>query len=894
MGDTAQQLADPSYFYANNPQLLKNFGSLPTAGPKRSGPRFGRYSSADPGVNAVNGYSVVNHWGLVNKLENVGLFGTPPPIQGNGFAKQNYKSCRKSYNEQQTWPQQTSKKLEQELFGKPKRGLNFQLYDSIPVTQSGPNWTPVKPITSFTEVELHQIIKDNIERAQYIHPTPAQKYALPIIAAKRDLMACAQTGSGKTAAFLLPILNRLLKTGHDDEQPPQSVTGEASPTALVLAPTRELSCQIYDEARKFSYRSEVRPCVVYGGASIMAQVRELSHGCNILAATPGRLVDMISRGKVSLEHVKYLVLDEADRMLDMGFEPQIRRIVEQHRMPPAGQRQTLMFSATFPKEIQIAIDQQSSSCFRSAPPNSISSIHFVADPEGLVLVFVETKRGADALAHYLSQLNFPVASIHGDRPQSDRERALSSFREGHTPILIATAVAARGLDIPNVKHVINFDLPSDIEEYVHRIGRTGRMGQPGSATSFFSERNQNVVRDLVELLRESKQSVPPWLEARLTYSSGDSRRSKNNSASNRRRPNYGSFDCRQHGNRGSSYVSTVPMTNNSNLANGGFGLLAKPQQSNRLMYRGGHSFIGRGGPFTGVDQQVPPGMPPPMPLFQAQPRPQHSHPTALLPPGTPSAAAMHQFLAAAAAAGLHPAAAPNAGGNANGPTGGTMSAVSTGGYSAHLPPGTGAPFPGATYQAFHPASMFSTPNSVSAHHTISSHGRDGTATTVVFPPPTGLFHTGGSGALAGTTPTFSSANSAAGHQALQQQQQQQATLIPSNFAMSYYGQPRTYGAGSTAPQRQSPHQQQQAAMAAAMVAAMSNGAQATVPGPDPNTSISSPVNNAQPVQNDNSFAIDSGTASSPPATGSVKTGPVIQPVYRGNGVGDWWPTVAAS
>ncbi|TPP63297.1 ATP-dependent RNA helicase bel [Fasciola gigantica] len=482
LGDTPQQLADPSYFYTNNPQLLKNFGSLSSAGNKRNGSRSGRYSGADVGVN-VNGYSIGNHWGLVNKLENMGLFGTPPPIQGNGFAEQNnfnYKPYRKSYNEQQTWPQQNPKKLEQELFGKPKRGLNFQLYDSIPVTQSGPNWTPVKPITLFTDVELHQTIKDNIERAQYTHPTPVQKYALPIIAAKRDLMACAQTGSGKTAAFLLPILNRLLKTEHEDEQPLQTVNGEATPMALVLAPTRELSCQIYDEARKFSYRSDVRPCVVYGGASIMAQVRELSHGCNILVATPGRLVDMISRGKVSLERVRYLVLDETDRMLDMGFEPQIRRIVEQHRMPSAGQRQTLMFSATFPKEIQtlardflhfyifLAVGRVGSTnenivqevlnvADKDKPDIPVRLLQEKTDPEGLVLVFVETKRGADTLAHYLSQLNFPVASIHGDRPQSDRERALSSFREGHTPILIATAVAARGLDIPNVKHVINFD-----------------------------------------------------------------------------------------------------------------------------------------------------------------------------------------------------------------------------------------------------------------------------------------------------------------------------------------------------------------------------------------------------------------------------------------------------
>ncbi|THD18146.1 ATP-dependent RNA helicase DDX3X [Fasciola hepatica] len=212
LGDTPQQLADPSYFYINNPQLLKNYGSLPSAGTKRNGPRFGRYSGADVGVN-VNRYSIGNHWSLVNKLENVGLFGTPPPIQGNGFAKQNnfnYKPYRKSYNKQQTRPQQNPKKLEQELFGKPKRGLNFQLYDSIPVTQSVPNWTPVKTITLFIDVKLHQTIKGNIERAQYTNPTPVQKYVLPIIAAKRDLMACAQTGSGKTAAFLLPILNRLL------------------------------------------------------------------------------------------------------------------------------------------------------------------------------------------------------------------------------------------------------------------------------------------------------------------------------------------------------------------------------------------------------------------------------------------------------------------------------------------------------------------------------------------------------------------------------------------------------------------------------------------------------------------------------------------------------------
>ncbi|KAA0190721.1 Helicase [Fasciolopsis buskii] len=167
-----------------------------------------------------------------------------------------------------------------------------------------------------------------------------------------------------------------------------------------------------------------------------------------------------------------------------------------------------------------------------------------ADTEVLVLVSVKTKRRADTLAQYSGQLNFPAALIHGDRPQSGRERALSSFREGHTPILIAAAVAARGLDIPNANHVTNFDLSSDIEEYVHRIGRTGSMGQPGSETSFFSERHHNVVRDSVELLCESKQPVPPWFETRLTYSSGDSRRGKSDSSASKHRPNYESFDCR--------------------------------------------------------------------------------------------------------------------------------------------------------------------------------------------------------------------------------------------------------------------------------------------------------------------------------------------------------------
>lgn len=581
-------LADGSQGYVESPyfvpgqQYYKGYGTQ--QGKRSTPPRFCRNPPQEAQMGPLNGYQYMNQWCLFNKMDPIGLFGAPPIPQDNcriDHFNTNHKTYRKNY-EGQNWRTYDTKKLEAELFSRPKVGLNFQLYDNIPVNQSGPNWTPIDPLASFKDITLHKTVQDNIDRAQYTHPTPVQKYALPIILAKRDLMACAQTGSGKTAAFMLPILHMMLEEEKDEtEKMPNP--GVAHPIALILAPTRELSCQIYDEARRFSFHSDIKPCVVYGGAPIANQIKELSRGCQLLVATPGRLVDMISREKVSLEFTKYLVLDEADRMLDMGFEPQIRRIVEQHGMPGAGKRQTLMFSATFPKEIQtLAKDFLNMYIFLavgrvgSTSENISQEIIHLADkdkadllvrilrskdPTHLILVFVETKKGADQLANYLDQLRFPVSSIHGDRAQVDRERALSSFRTGQTPILIATAVAARGLDIPNVKQVINFDLPSDIEEYVHRIGRTGRMGQAGAATSFFTERNQNITRDLVELLRESKQPVPDWLEARVKNACNgsanmNSRRS-NSGQSRRYRANYGSTDYRSGHSSNTSYVNNA-------------------------------------------------------------------------------------------------------------------------------------------------------------------------------------------------------------------------------------------------------------------------------------------------------------------------------------------------
>jgi ATP-dependent RNA helicase DDX3X len=303
---------------------------------------------------------------------------------------------------------------------------------------------------------------------------------------------------------------------------------------LILAPTRELVSQIHDEARKFAYRSWVRPAVVYGGADINTQLRQIERGCDLLSATPGRLVDLIERGRVSLANIRYLVLDEADRMLDMGFEHQIRRIVQGEDMPGIHERQTLMFSATFPRDIQIlAKDFLKDYIFLSVgrvgstSENITQKVEYVEDNDkrsvlldilamepqgGLTLVFVETKRMADILSDYLIANNYPATSIHGDRTQREREMALQTFRQGRTPIMVATAVAARGLDIPNVTHVINYDLPSDIDDYVHRIGRTGRAGNTGSSTAFFNRGNKNIVRDLIELLREANQEIPGWLE----------------------------------------------------------------------------------------------------------------------------------------------------------------------------------------------------------------------------------------------------------------------------------------------------------------------------------------------------------------------------------------------
>ncbi|XP_064183032.1 ATP-dependent RNA helicase DDX3X-like isoform X13 [Anguilla rostrata] len=518
--------------------------------------------------------------------------------------------------DEEDWSKPTSpnERLEHELFSASNTGINFEKYDDIPVEATGSNCPP--HIESFHDVDMGEIIMGNINLSRYTRPTPVQKHAIPIIKAKRDLMACAQTGSGKTAAFLLPVLSQIYTEGPGEALQAAKASSQENgkygrrkqyPISLVLAPTRELALQIYDEARKFAYRSKVRPCVVYGGADIGQQIRDLERGCHLLVATPGRLVDMMERGKIGLDYCNYLVLDEADRMLDMGFEPQIRRIVEQDTMPPKGLRHTMMFSATFPKEIQILardfleeyiflavgrvgstsenitqkvvwveesdkrsflLDLLNATVIPSEVQENASEGPEKPGKDSLTLVFVETKKGADALEDFLYREGYACTSIHGDRSQRDREEALHQFRSGRCPILVATAVAARGLDISNVKHVINFDLPSDIEEYVHRIGRTGRVGNLGLATSFFNDKNSNITKDLLDILVEAKQEVPSWLES-LAYE--HQHKSCTRGRSKRFSGGFGARDYRQTSSSNSSFGSRGGRSTGGHGGNRGFG-----------------------------------------------------------------------------------------------------------------------------------------------------------------------------------------------------------------------------------------------------------------------------------------------------------------------------------
>ncbi|CAK8987857.1 ATP-dependent RNA helicase DED1 [Durusdinium trenchii] len=434
---------------------------------------------------------------------------------------------------------------ERSLFGAQREnvGIDFDKYDDIPVDLSGDGAEKITALESFDELwdryYIHEFLWDNLERCHYSRPTPIQRFAIPVALAGSDAMCCAQTGSGKTCAFLLPIISSL------DTTQAYSVIGStpgemSAPRAVVLAPTRELCSQIHLEAKKLSFQSPIRAGEVYGGVDAKPQLLDLARGVDLVTATPGRLTDFIDRGVITMANVGFLVLDEADRMLDMGFEPQIREIVQKRDMPSSREgRMTLMFSATFPKEIQKlaqafmrnyiwigvgrvggAVDTVEQSFIVVPERGKFEALTKVlnTNPTDSTLIFVAMKRTAAWLEDRLMGLGYNSVAIHGDMEQKEREASLSTFKSGKSTFLVATDVAARGLDIPKVSHVINYDLPHNIDSYVHRIGRTGRIGNHGWATSFYvpgsdaQHSNANVVKDLVGILEGAGQPVPQDLK----------------------------------------------------------------------------------------------------------------------------------------------------------------------------------------------------------------------------------------------------------------------------------------------------------------------------------------------------------------------------------------------
>ena len=421
-------------------------------------------------------------------------------------------------------------------------GIAFDKYDDIPVERSGNDVEDIPVLNSFAEIfeifAMPEFVQHNVSLLKYTRPTPVQKYALSTGLVGRDMAVCSQTGSGKSASFLMPVVSILdEKVGLENVS--ETYTGAAAPRAVILAPTRELCSQIYNEALKFAHRSNFRIIQIYGGVDAKTQLTQLTRGVDILVATPGRLIDFIDRGVMSMAKVQILVLDEADRMLDMGFEPQIRTIVEERDMPR--QRQTMMFSATFPKEIQkLAADflynyvwvcvgrvggaaetvEQQFKLVKEYEKADVLTEVLKEHPNDLILVFVAKKRTASWLCQNMWRNGIKdTAEIHGDLSQNERERSLAMFRSKRCRILVATDVAARGLDIPSVNLVINYDLPMNIDDYVHRIGRTGRIGHEGKAIGFYvSARDDpvnnsgHILKELVELLEGTTASkVPEFL-----------------------------------------------------------------------------------------------------------------------------------------------------------------------------------------------------------------------------------------------------------------------------------------------------------------------------------------------------------------------------------------------
>jgi len=369
---------------------------------------------------------------------------------------------------------------------------------------------------SFASLGLSEALVGAIEAAGYTQPTPVQQRAIPAVLQGRDLMVAAQTGTGKTGGFALPILERLFPNGHPDKSQRH---GPRQPRVLVLTPTRELAAQVHDSFKLYARDLKFVSACIFGGVGMNPQVQAMSRGVDVLVACPGRLLDLAGQGSVDLSHVEILVLDEADRMLDMGFVHDVKKVLA--RLP--AKRQNLLFSATFSKDItdlagkllhnperievtppNTTVERIEQRVFRlpASHKRSLLAHLITAGAWEQVLVFTRTKHGANRLAEYLDKHGLSAVAIHGNKSQNARTKALADFKAGDVRILVATDIAARGLDIDQLPHVVNFELPNVDEDYVHRIGRTGRAGRSGEAISLVAPDEEKLLKSIERMTKQ--------------------------------------------------------------------------------------------------------------------------------------------------------------------------------------------------------------------------------------------------------------------------------------------------------------------------------------------------------------------------------------------------------
>ncbi len=369
---------------------------------------------------------------------------------------------------------------------------------------------------SFASLGLSEALVRAVESAGYTQPTPVQQRAIPAVLQGRDLMVAAQTGTGKTGGFALPILERLFPNGHPDREQRH---GPKQPRVLVLTPTRELAAQVHESFKVYARDLKFVSTCIFGGVGMNPQVQAMAKGVDVLVACPGRLLDLVGQRAVDLSHVEILVLDEADRMLDMGFVHDVKKVLA--KLP--AKRQNLLFSATFSKDITDLAGKllHNPERIEVTPPNTtverieqlvfrIQASHkrallahlITAGAWEQVLVFTRTKHGANRLAEYLDKHNLPAVAIHGNKSQNARTKALADFKAGKMRILVATDIAARGLDIDQLPHVVNFELPNIEEDYVHRIGRTGRAGRSGEAISLVAPDEEKLLKGIERMTKQ--------------------------------------------------------------------------------------------------------------------------------------------------------------------------------------------------------------------------------------------------------------------------------------------------------------------------------------------------------------------------------------------------------